>query len=152
MDLLSHFDIELNQGQKELVSYLSLFLEGEDQVFLLKGYAGTGKTTLIKGLIKSLIQEKKQFVVCAPTGRAAKILRDKTGYGETIHSTIYDFDNLETKNSEKEDLAEHSYEYIFPIIKLEENTIVIVDEASMISSKKSKHELFNFGTNILLSD
>ena len=49
--------------------------------------------------------EKKKFLVCAPTGRASKILRNKTGYGKTIHSTIYDFDNLITINSENEDFA-----------------------------------------------
>ena len=127
-------------------------MESKDSVFILKGYAGTGKTTLIKGLIDALKVENKKFVLCAPTGRASKILRNKTGYGNTIHSTIYDFDNLITINSENEDFAEHSFQFSFPIIKLQENTIIIVDEASMISSKESKNELFNFGTNILLND
>lgn len=152
MDLLSHFDIELNQDQKELVKRLSLFLQGDEKVFILKGYAGTGKTTLIKGFIKFLVHEKKQFEVCAPTGRAAKILRNKTGFGSTIHSTIYDFDNLVAKNAEKKDEAEHSFEYFFPLKELVNETVIIVDEASMISSRFSKNELFDFGTNILLND
>ena len=152
MKIQSFFQISLNPDQQNTIEKLEEFLDSGDRVFLLKGYAGTGKTTLIAGLIKALEHEKKQFVVCAPTGRAAKVLRNKTGHGATIHSTIYDFDNLETKNSNKEDVAEHSYEYFFPILKLESETIVIVDEASMISSRQSKHELFTFGTDVLLSD
>ena len=152
MNIKSFFQITLNPDQEKVILNLESFLESKDSVFILKGYAGTGKTTLIKGLVEALDNEKKNFLVCAPTGRASKILRNKTGYGKTIHSTIYDFDNLITINSENEDFAEHSFQFSFPIIKLQENTIIIVDEASMISSKESKNELFNFGTNILLND
>lgn len=152
MNIKSFFQITLNPDQEKVILNLESFLESKDSVFILKGYAGTGKTTLIKGLVEALDNEKKNFLVCAPTGRASKILRNKTGYGNTIHSTIYDFDNLITINSENEDFAEHSFQFSFPIIKLQENTIIIVDEASMISSKESKNELFNFGTNILLND
>ena len=152
MNIKSFFQITLNPDQEKVIQNLESFLESKDSVFILKGYAGTGKTTLIKGLVEALDNEKKNFLVCAPTGRASKILRNKTGYGKTIHSTIYDFDNLITINSENEDFAEHSFQFSFPIIKLQENTIIIVDEASMISSKESKNELFNFGTNILLND
>ena len=152
MNIKSFFQITLNKDQENVIQNLEDFLESKDSVFILKGYAGTGKTTLIKGLVEALDNEKKNFLVCAPTGRASKILRNKTGYGNTIHSTIYDFDNLITINSENEDFAEHSFQFSFPIIKLQENTIIIVDEASMISSKESKNELFNFGTNILLND
>ena len=152
MNIKSFFQITLNKDQENVIQNLEDFLESKDSVFILKGYAGTGKTTLIKGLVEALDNEKKNFLVCAPTGRASKILRNKTGYGKTIHSTIYDFDNLITINSENDDFAEHSFQFSFPIIKLQENTIIIVDEASMISSKESKNELFNFGTNILLND
>lgn len=152
MDIKSFFQITLNSDQENVIQNLEDFLESNDSVFLLKGYAGTGKTTLVKGVIDTLSSEKKRFVVCAPTGRAAKILKNKTGYGKTIHSTIYDFDNLQTINSDKEDLAEHSFQYYFPVVKLEQNTIIIVDEASMISSRENKNELFTFGSNILLND
>ena len=152
MTIKPHFQITLNPDQENTVGKLETFLDSNDRVFLLKGYAGTGKTTLIRGLISALAVEKKRFVVCAPTGRAAKILRSKTGHGATIHSTIYDFNNLVTKNAESKDLAEHSFEYFFPVVKLEEDTVIIVDEASMISSRLSKNELFTFGTDILLDD
>ncbi|UOE39712.1 ATP-dependent DNA helicase [Chryseobacterium oryzae] len=152
MDIKSFFQITLNADQENVIQNLEDFLESDDSAFLVKGYAGTGKTTLIKGVIDALNANKKRFVVCAPTGRAAKILRNKTGYGKTIHSTIYDFDNLKTINSDKEDFAEHSFQYYFPVVKLEQNTIIIVDEASMISSRENKNELFTFGSNILLND
>ena len=152
MKIQSFFQISLNPDQQNTIEKLEEFLDSGDSVFLLKGYAGTGKTTLIKGLIDALKENKKNFVVCAPTGRAAKILRNKTGYGSTIHSAIYDFDNLVTKNSQKKDVAEYSFEYFFPLQSIQKDTIVIVDEASMISSKESKNELFNFGTNVLLDD
>lgn len=152
MQIQSFFQISLNPDQLNTIGKLETFLDSADRVFLLKGYAGTGKTTLIKGLITALAAEKKRFVVCAPTGRAAKILRNKTGYGTTIHSAIYDFDNLLVKNADRKDLAEHSFEYFFPVVKLEEDTVIIVDEASMISSRLSKNELFTFGTDILLND
>ena len=110
MDILSHFSLNLNSQQESVISKIENFMEGSDRVFLLKGFAGTGKTTLVKGIIKALENDKRKFVVCAPTGRASKILRDKTGYGKTIHSTIYDFNNLLTINSEEKDIAEHSFQ------------------------------------------
>lgn len=69
---------------------------------MLKGYAGTGKTTLIKGLVKFLEVQKRQFEVMAPTGRAAKILRENTGYGKTIDSTLYELDDIRFSSKEVE--------------------------------------------------
>ena len=152
MNLQSYFSISLNDQQVKAVDMLEDFFNSDVKVFLLKGYAGTGKTTLIKGVVDALKKDGRKFVVCAPTGRAAKVLRNKTGYGSTIHSSIYDFEKLQTVNAENKDVAKHSFEYMFPIINLQEETVVIVDEASMISSKKSKNELFTFGTDVLLED
>ena len=153
MQLIECFEnIQLNNDQSEAINKIANFLDGNDSVFILKGYAGTGKTTLIKGIVTFLDKSGIQFNVCAPTGRAAKVLRDKTGYGQTIHSTIYDFENLEPINDESNDVAEHSFKFRFPIKKLEISNFIIIDEASMISSKKSEQELFSFGTDILLDD
>ena len=80
MNIKSFFQITLNPDQEKVILNLESFLESKDSVFILKGYAGTGKTTLIKGLVEALDNEKKNFLVCAPTGRASKILRNKTGY------------------------------------------------------------------------
>ena len=150
----SHFqDISINQDQQLAIDKISDFLKSEDNIFILQGYAGTGKTTLIKGIVNFLEETKKQFNVMAPTGRAAKVLRDKTGFGKTIHSSIYKLEDLKSINSDSKELAEHNIKYLFPI-DLDNNAerVLIVDEASMISSRESKNELFDFGTNILLDD
>lgn len=152
MKILTHFqNITLTPDQEKALENLSSFLKSNDHIFILRGYAGTGKTTLIKGILEYLENEKKQVKLMAPTGRAAKILRDKTGKGQTIHKSIYNFEDLRIEKDE--DLANNSLHYIFPINHEEsDNQIFIVDEASMISSRESKNELFSFGSNVLLAD
>lgn len=154
MSIFNHFqDLTLSNDQKVALEKLVIFLNSPTQVFMLKGYAGSGKTTILKGLTEYLKTERKAFNLMAPTGRAAKILRDKTGSGVTIHKGIYNFSKLESVNKDSKDEAEHSFHYYFPINGMESNeNIIIVDESSMISSRESKHELFTFGTNVLLND
>lgn len=145
--------LNLSQGQGNALIKLEAFLDSPVPVFMLKGYAGSGKTTIIKILIDCLEKENRNYVLMAPTGRAAKILRDKTGKGQTIHSSIYNFDKLESVNKDSEIEAEHSFHYHFPVNQNDlNNNILIIDEASMISAKESKNELFTFGTNNLLND
>ena len=89
----------------------------------------------------------------APTGRAAKILREKTGYGTTIHKGIYAFDDVEFEKDEKEEVEGENYQLHYPIRNIDNrNSVLIIDEASMISSRKNEHPFFRFGTEILLSD
>lgn len=145
--------LQLSTDQQIALDKLTEFFNSPTQVFLLKGYAGSGKTTIIKGLINYLAQQNIPHLLMAPTGRAAKILRDKTSLGVTIHKAIYNFQKLHSINQNSEENAEHSFHYFFPILDTDEsNQIIIVDESSMISSKESNHELFTFGTNILLND
>ncbi|MDX1651900.1 MAG: AAA family ATPase [Brumimicrobium sp.] len=153
MKIFDHFQhITLTNDQRNALKKLHAFLESNERVFILQGYAGSGKTTLLKGLIDYLKSISKQFDVMAPTGRAAKILRDKTGYGQTIHKTIYNFEELKTIQS-KDNEDDHSFHYIFPIRNDDtDNKILIIDEASMVSSREAKNELFTFGTNVLLND
>ncbi len=153
MKIFDHFQhITLTNDQRNALKKLHAFLESDERVFILQGYAGSGKTTLLKGLIDYLKSISKQFDVMAPTGRAAKILRDKAGYGQTIHKTIYNFEELKTfQNKDNED--DHSFHYIFPIRNNDtDNKILIIDEASMVSSREAKNELFTFGTDVLLND
>lgn len=153
MSIANHIkNISLKPDQEDVLKKIENFLSGDGQVFFLKGYAGTGKTTLIKGLANFLIEEKKSFEVMAPTGRAAKILREKTGRGITIHRGIYNFEELQTINADKEDEAEHSFRYLFPVRQLTEKQIIIIDEASMVQAREHRNELFDFGTNIMLND
>ncbi|MGB5026281.1 MAG: AAA family ATPase, partial [Saprospiraceae bacterium] len=97
MSIFDHFkDLDLSPGQTAALTKLDSFLENSTQVFMLKGYAGSGKTTILKGLSEYLISTKRDFELMAPTGRAAKVLRDKTGKGKTIHKVIYNFSLLES--------------------------------------------------------
>jgi molybdopterin-guanine dinucleotide biosynthesis protein len=154
MNIFNFFkQINLTLGQSIALEQLAAFIENEENIFILKGYAGTGKTTLIKGVADYLNSQHKSFEVMAPSGRAAKVLRDKTGHGSTIHSAIYNLEAIETINANSKEQADHSVKYHFPIDLSNTNErVLIVDEASMISSKESNNELFDFGTNILLDD
>lgn len=153
MNIFSYFQhINLTNDQRNALEILNTFLKSDQRVFILNGYAGTGKTTILKGVIDFLKDQTKQVEVMAPTGRAAKILRDKTGMGQTIHKSIYNFKELKTTEDEKDD-AGNSFHYYFPIKAIGENeSILIVDESSMISSRESHHELFTFGSGVLLND
>ena len=104
---------------------LSEFVLGEtkDVVFMLKGYAGTGKTTLLGTLISNLWNIKAKAVLMAPTGRASKVMTAYTGtQAFTIHKQIY-FPKKDRSGGVKFTLAPNRHR----------NTLFIVDEASMIS-------------------
>jgi hypothetical protein len=150
MSIFNHFKhLKLSQGQETALSKLEAFLASPVPVFMLKGYAGSGKTTILQGLVRYLESLEKNVVLMAPTGRAAKVIREKTGHdATTIHKAIYGFDEL-VEVSEGD-----SFFYSY---KLRNNldvrhTIFIVDEASMLSDAKSEGEFFRFGSGRLLSD
>jgi hypothetical protein len=150
MSIFDHFqNITLSQSQEIALRQLHDFLAGPANVFMLKGYAGTGKTTLLKGLAVYLHAIGTHFALMAPTGRSAKVIRDRTGYeAYTIHKSIYCFDEME----EVQDGESFYYSY-----KIRNNddivgTVFIVDEASMISDSKNEGDFFRFGTSHLLSD
>ena len=95
---------------------------GNRSIFLLKGYAGTGKTTLISALVKSLPSIGKRSVLLAPTGRAAKVLaKYSKKKSSTLHKKIYWIRTTKNGNT-----------FITLKENLHTNTIFIVDEASMI--------------------
>lgn len=143
----------LTSDQQSALAKLQAFInDSEKQVFILKGAAGSGKTTLIRELIQLLKKQDLKFQLMAPTGRAAKILREKTGFGSTIHRGIYNFDRLESKEIDNSDEAKKTFHYYFPLQIQTDGRIIIVDEASMISDVKIQHELFSFGSGQLLSD
>lgn len=128
---------------------LQTFIEDRDsQIFILKGYAGTGKTTLVSCLVEWLRSKGIMPKIMAPTGRAAKVLNAKIKGCEatTIHKRIYNFEGIQY--NEKDNVLK----YKFPILTEESRGIYIIDEASMISSKKQEHEIFQFGTGVLIDD
>jgi exodeoxyribonuclease-5 len=108
---------------REMAGFLSGMLD--EKCFILRGYAGTGKTTSVAALVKALPQFKLRPVLLAPTGRAAKVMSNYTGRTAlTIHKKIY------RKRSAV------SMELSFQLApNLNEHTLFIVDEASMISDE-----------------
>ena len=122
--LLKHFSHKPTKEQKKILLDLSEFIStiGSRSIFLLKGYAGTGKTTLISALVKSLPSVGKRSVLLAPTGRAAKVLaKYSKRKASTIHKKIYWIRTSKNGNT-----------FITLKENLHTNTIFIVDEASMI--------------------
>ena len=89
-------EYNLTNGQTELVNNLANFLDSKvDQVFLLKGYAGTGKTFITKGLTEYFRAIGCNYVLAAPTGKASKVIAKKTqSSAYTIHKTIYSFKDI----------------------------------------------------------
>ncbi|MBT8186671.1 MAG: AAA family ATPase [Croceitalea sp.] len=112
----------------------------DDQLFLLKGFAGTGKTTIIGSIVKNLWQAKMKAVLMAPTGRAAKVMSVYAGtQAFTIHKKIY-FPKKVTGGGVQFVLAPNKHR----------NTVFIVDEASMIPDAPADSKLFGNGS--LLDD
>jgi exodeoxyribonuclease V len=128
--------------QLQLIEVLSgyIFSDEPDQIMLIKGYAGTGKTTMLYSLTQALNEFKIRSVLLAPTGRAAKVLGGYTKMPAfTIHKKIY-------RQKSNSDGMGH-----FALDKnLYKNTYFIVDEASMISNETSENSVF--GSGKLLDD
>ncbi|MBC6995896.1 AAA family ATPase [Neolewinella lacunae] len=144
----------LTPDQSLAVQYLEDFLASEDSCFILRGYAGTGKTFLLGGIARYFRQLKKQLVFAAPTGRAAKVIKEKTGTDAfTIHKTIYSSQSLTEYKTEGVEGSE-SFKFSFGLKENEDNVdaIYIIDEASMISNDYSEGEFFRFGSGYLLND
>lgn len=138
----------LTPGQRELIGRLQTFLDSPTlQVFLLKGYAGTGKTFLMKGLVTYLREVRhRHFVLMAPTGRAAKVLGTRVGeHASTMHSKLYG-------PSEDEDDDElRLVSELWPNTD-DDDTVYIIDESSMVSDLKSNDDYLSFGSGFLLAD
>src|SRR5690554_1284701 len=112
----------------------------EEAVFLLRGYAGTGKSSLIGSLVRTMSDFRQKTVLLAPTGRAAKVF---SGYAAqqafTIHKKIYRQQKF-TEGTPHFGLSEN----------LHKHTLFIVDKASMINNESSDFSIF--GTGRLLDD
>ena len=130
---------EPNEQQVKLLDELGAFLMSTDKekLFLLKGYAGTGKTSVISALVRALNELKQKTVLLAPTGRAAKVISGYSGYPAfTIHKKIY---RQKSMSEFRFQLADN----------LNTHTLFIVDEASMISNSGAET---TFGSGRLLDD
>lgn len=137
-----NFSYQPTFEQEIAVKSLSEFLlsTANDTVFVLRGYAGTGKTSLVGALVKAMDKLQQKSVLLAPTGRAAKVFSAYAGHPAfTIHKKIYrqqSFSNEVSNFSINDNLTTH--------------TLYIVDEASMISNEGLSGSMF--GTGRLLDD
>lgn len=144
--------MELTNQQNNVLEQIKAFMKSDASVFILRGYAGTGKTTMIK-VVADYIAQSREVVLMAPTGRAANNLKQKTGYkASTIHKAIYERARVISK--EVKDIAASEFKFIFPISNSgnKGSIVAIVDEASMVCSRKIEHELYVFGTDNLMED
>ncbi len=137
--ILEAFPHQPTQQQNELVTLLAEFITSpiHMKAFMLKGYAGTGKTTIVSSLVHALSKFQLKTFLLAPTGRAAKVLSSYSGKSAyTIHKKIYRQKSITDFRFQLSD-------------NLHKNTLFIVDEASMISN--SSYEK-TFGSGRLLED
>ena len=144
--------MDLTKQQQQVFDSIKEFMKSDASVFILRGYAGTGKTTMVK-VIADYLAQNRFVALMAPTGRAARVLSAKTGIeAHTIHKAIYEKACIVSKNVK--DIAESEFKFVFPIHEEEHEgkLVTIVDESSMLCSRKIEHELFQFGTDNLLED
>lgn len=138
----SNFGHSPTNQQQEVVNLLTDFMLDnlQDGVFILRGFAGTGKTSLVSTLVQTLKQLERECVLIAPTGRAAKVLSSYSDHPAfTIHKRIY-----RQKSIDKDSLFEINF-------NMKANLLFICDEASMISNDEyMSHSLY--GTGRLLDD
>ena len=130
---------EPNEEKAGLLQALGAFLVSREErkAFILRGYAGTGKTSVVSALVRAMEKLKQPCILLAPTGRAAKVLSRYSGYPAfTIHKKIYRQNQL---GQEAFSLSQN----------LHRNTLFIVDEASMLSGLRDNG---TFGSGCLLDD
>jgi ATP-dependent exoDNAse (exonuclease V) alpha subunit len=140
--LSNNFPFQPTTKQDIFFQKIAIFITNgkNDELFLLKGYAGTGKTTVISTIVNNLIEVQKKYVLLAPTGRAAKVISNyshKPAF--TIHKKIY-FPKKGKSGGVNFTLQQNKHT----------NTIFIVDESSMISDVNSESKLYENGS--LLDD
>ena len=130
------------QDQSDCMRMLAKFVSENtnDVIFLMTGYAGTGKTSVIASLVSTLTTLRQKSVLLAPTGRAAKVLRSYTGKeAYTIHRKIY------RQKSATDGVGKFVLDR-----NLHRDTYFIVDEASMIPDESVDGSMF--GSGRLLDD
>ena len=139
--ILQNFKYEPTECQKIFFDKISRFLSGygDGDIFILNGYAGTGKTEAIGAVVRTLKEFNMKFKLMAPTGRAAKVLSGYTSHRtSTIHKQIY------RQKSMDNGVGQFSLDF-----NRDNDTVYIVDEASLITIDSSSS---SFGSGNLLED
>lgn len=142
-DIFNFLDFVPNAQQKTALGSITDFIESDNDVFVLKGSAGTGKTSIVKAVTSYLNKVGINLRIAAPTGRAALIIGNKTGQrSKTMHSQIYTPEKI--KNGGGVRLVRKTNQE-------RATTVFIIDESSMVSNILSKSENF-FVSKPLLED
>ncbi len=136
--LSRNFPFQPTEKQDIFFQQIAEFItnNNKDEIFVLKGYAGTGKTTVIATIVNHLVEINKKYVLLAPTGRAAKVIANysqKPAF--TIHKKIY-FPKKSSGGGVSFTLQPNKHK----------DTIFIVDEASMISDVQTESNLYDNGS------
>ena len=160
--IIAQLPFEANEGQIELLDKLSRFIISPSprKAFILKGYAGTGKTSIMAALVQAMKELQQHIVLLAPTGRAAKVLSSYARVpAYTIHKYIYRARSksalLEAIGDEARRPEARGQRQAFTLRdNLHKNTLFIVDEASMISDNNNSvaDNGVRFGSGNLLDD
>ena len=140
--LSNNFPFNPSIKQNSFFQKIAVFLTdtNNETIFVLKGYAGTGKTTVISTIVNNLIEINKKYVLLAPTGRAAKVIANYSNKPAfTIHKKIY-FPKKSSGGGVAFTMQQNKHK----------NTIFIVDEASMISDQSNESKMYENGS--LLDD
>ena len=140
---LDYLGYEPTSCQQRLMRDAAVFLTGDDaDILVVNGYAGTGKTTAVASIVKTMTELHTPCVLLAPTGRSAKVLSSYTGHSAyTVHKHIY-----REKNHGDDGFGQFSLGY-----NKAKNTLFIVDEVSLIGIDEGK-EGASFGSGNLLED
>ena len=147
ISIANYLPFQPTAGQSEVMHRLEAFFESSDRVFILQGYAGTGKTTLLKAVLDYLDQKRLDYGLMATTGRAARVLSLKTGRpASTIHSAIYQVD------AERTEISDRRKAIAFRLRNNDDDntTLYFIDEASMISDRSESNPLLLFENGSIL--
>lgn len=146
--------LTMTAHQRGLLADLPAFLKGPEAVLILRGPAGTGKTTLIREISQRLSERRIPVVLMAPTGRAARILQQRTGRpASTMHRFLYQHHACKQFSIEGHAHTE-TYRMVFHLRANTDSadTVYLVDEASMVSDVFQDDEFFQHGSGRLLKD
>ena len=150
---------KLNNEQKNAFRTIAWFLKHPAvDTLILKGYAGTGKTYLMQALAKWLREKERDFCLLASTGRAASVLKGKTGFdAKTVHGELYHFSRVEGDDDTISiEAPVDKYGQMTLQFRLRASDmakrVYIIDESSMLSSEISDTSIAAFGSGELMTD
>ena len=133
--------LPLTEQQQAVLEALCAFVAGPERAFVLTGSAGTGKTTLLRAACAAFEQQDRTVQLLAPTGRAAQVLRRRTGYPtRTVHSFLYVPEPLQDRPGVR---------MVRKGLFAEQADVIIVDEASLLPRHRTRSEHFVMAASLL---